>query len=117
VYASGRTDGMMWLGTDGGLVRYRRNKTTPTQPAVTVRTDRAFGDLAKIPSLVQGRWANFRFAAVDASTPAARRQYRIELKRDAPGATNLVSIQSVPQFDWRPEKPGTGRMPAANCPA
>jgi ligand-binding sensor domain-containing protein len=84
-------DGAMWFGTDGGLVRHRRNKTTPTKPAVTVRTDRAFAELTKVPSLVQGRWANFRFAAVDAGTPAARRQYRIELKGKAPGVTNLVS--------------------------
>jgi signal transduction histidine kinase/CheY-like chemotaxis protein/ligand-binding sensor domain-containing protein len=100
-------DGVMWFGTDGGLVRYRQNKTTPTKPAVAVRTDRAFTELTKVPSLVQGRWANFRFAAVDAGTPAARRQYRIELKGDAPGATNLVSIQSEPQFDWQPDQPGT----------
>jgi signal transduction histidine kinase/DNA-binding response OmpR family regulator/ligand-binding sensor domain-containing protein len=100
-------DGAMWFGTDGGLVRYRQNKTTPTKPAVTVRTDKATAALAQAPSLVQGRWANFRFAAVDASTPAARRQYRIEVKGDAPGATNFVSVQSEPQFDWQPDQPGT----------
>ncbi len=100
-------DGAIWFGTDGGLVRYRRNKTTPVNPAINVRTDRASGDAAHLPSLVQGRWASFRFAAVDAGTPAARRQYRIEVKRDGPGATNLVSIQSEPQFDWRPERAGT----------
>jgi len=100
-------DGAMWFATDGGLVRYRQNKTTPTKPAVTVRTDRASVPLAQVPSLVQGRWANFRFAAVDAGTPAARRQYRIEVKGDAPGATNFVSIQSEPQFDWQPDQPGT----------
>jgi signal transduction histidine kinase len=100
-------DGAMWFGTDGGLVRYRLNKTTPTKPAVTVRTDRAVSELVKVPSLVQGRWATFHFGAIDASTPAARRQYRIELKSDEPGATNIVSIQSDPQFDWQPAKPGT----------
>ncbi len=100
-------DGAMWFATDGGLVRYRQNKTTPTQPAVTVRTDKASVPLAQVPALVQGRWANFRFAAVDAGTPAARRQYRIELKSHAPGATNFVSIQSEPQFDWQPDQPGT----------
>ena len=72
-----------------------------------MRTDRASTALARVPSLVQGRWATFRFNAVDAGTPATRRQYRIEVKRDEPGATNLVSIQSEPQFDWRPERPGT----------
>jgi signal transduction histidine kinase/CheY-like chemotaxis protein/ligand-binding sensor domain-containing protein len=108
VYAIAQADdGAMWFGTDGGLVRYRRNKITPTKPSVTVRTDQTFNELAKMPSLVQGRWANFRFAAVDASTPAARRQYRIELKSDAPGATNFISIQSEPQFDWQPDQPGT----------
>ena len=72
-----------------------------------MRTDRTTTALAEIPSLVQGRWATFRFAAVDAGTPAARRQYRVEVKSDAPGATNIVSIQSEPQFDWHPEQPGT----------
>jgi signal transduction histidine kinase/DNA-binding response OmpR family regulator len=100
-------DGAMWFGTDGGLVRYHRNKTTPAKPTVTVRTDRSSTALAQLPSLVQGRWATFRFDAVDASTPAARRLYRIEVQSDEPGATNLVSIQSEPQFDWRPERPGT----------
>jgi signal transduction histidine kinase/CheY-like chemotaxis protein/ligand-binding sensor domain-containing protein len=100
-------DGAIWLGTDGGLVRYRPNKTRPATPAVTVRTDRATFPLAQVPSLVQGRWANFRFAAVDTGTPAARRQYCIELKSDAPGATNILSIQSEPQFDWQPARPGT----------
>ena len=98
-------DGAMWFGTDGGLVRYRRNKTTPAKPALTVRTDRNFGPLSGTP-LVQGRWATFRVAAADAGTPAARRQYRIELKGEAKDATNIVSIQSEPQFDWRPDKPG-----------
>jgi signal transduction histidine kinase/CheY-like chemotaxis protein len=99
-------DGVMWLGTDGGLVRYRRNKVTPARPAVTVRSDRTTAALAQMPSLVQGRWATFRFDAVDARMPAARRQYRIEVKSDERGRSNIVSIQSEPQFDWRPEKPG-----------
>jgi signal transduction histidine kinase/CheY-like chemotaxis protein/ligand-binding sensor domain-containing protein len=100
-------DGAIWIGTDGGLVRYRRIQTTPAQPAVTVRTDRTFGELARARSFVRGRWATFRFDELDVGTPAARRQYRLEVKSDAPGATNLVSIQSEPKFDWRPEKPGT----------
>jgi len=100
-------DGAMWLGTDGGLVRYRRNKTTPARPAVTVRTDRGSGALAQAPSLVQGRWAALHVNAMDAGTPATRRQYRIELKSEVPGTTNFVSIQSTPQFDWRPDKPGS----------
>jgi len=100
-------DGAMWFGTDGGLLRYRLNKTTPAKPAVTVRTDRTFASIAQLPSLVQGRWATLRFTAVDASTPAPRRQYRLEVRRNESGATNLVSIQSEPQFDWCPDKPGT----------
>jgi signal transduction histidine kinase/DNA-binding response OmpR family regulator len=100
-------DGAMWFGTDGGLVQYRRHKGTPARPAVTVRSDRGSGTLAQAPTLVQGRWATLRLNATDAGTPAARRQYRIEVKSDAPGATNFVSIQSEPQFDWRPDKPGT----------
>jgi signal transduction histidine kinase/ligand-binding sensor domain-containing protein len=108
VYAIARLDdGAMWLGTDGGLVRYRRNERTPPQPAVTVRTDRTTTALPETPSLVQGRWASFRLATVDASTPAARRQFRLEIKGDTPGATDTVSIQPEPQFDWRPERPGT----------
>jgi signal transduction histidine kinase/CheY-like chemotaxis protein/ligand-binding sensor domain-containing protein len=100
-------DGAMWFGTDGGLMRYQPNKTTPVKPAVIVRTDRTYSDLTQLPPFVQGRWATFRFDAGDASTPAERRQYRIEVKSDAPGATNFVSLQSEPQFDWRPDKPGT----------
>jgi signal transduction histidine kinase/DNA-binding response OmpR family regulator len=101
------SDGAMWFGTDGGLVRYRRNRTMPALPVVTVRSDRAFGALAKVPSLVQGHWATFRFAAVDAGTPPARRQYRVEVKSEAPSTTNLVSIQAEPQFDWCPDRPGS----------
>jgi signal transduction histidine kinase/CheY-like chemotaxis protein/ligand-binding sensor domain-containing protein len=100
-------DGALWFGTDGGLVRYRRNQTAPARPAVTVRSDRGSGTLAQAPTLVQGRWATFHLNAMDAGTPATRRQFRIEVKSDVPGETNLVSIQSEPQFDWRPEKPGT----------
>jgi signal transduction histidine kinase/CheY-like chemotaxis protein/ligand-binding sensor domain-containing protein len=100
-------EGAMWFGTDGGLVRYRRNKTNPGKPSIAVRTDRAFTEITKAPPLVQGRWANFNFAAVDANTPAARRQYRVEIKSDELGQSSNVSIQSEPQFDWRPEKPGT----------
>jgi signal transduction histidine kinase/CheY-like chemotaxis protein/ligand-binding sensor domain-containing protein len=108
VYAIGQAaDGTMWFGTDGGLVRYRRNQAKPLPPAVTVRTDRATTALAQRPSLVQGRWASFRFDAVDAGTPAARRQYRFELKSEVSGTSNLVSVQSEPQFDWRPDKRGT----------
>jgi signal transduction histidine kinase/CheY-like chemotaxis protein/sugar lactone lactonase YvrE len=108
VYAIAQTDdGAMWFGTDGGLVRYRRNRTTPAKLAVTLRTDRASAPLARAASLVQGRWANFRFDAQDSSTAAARRQYRIEMTGHGPGMTNTVSIQSEPQFDWLPEKPGT----------
>jgi signal transduction histidine kinase/CheY-like chemotaxis protein/ligand-binding sensor domain-containing protein len=99
-------DGAIWFGTDGGLMRYQRNKTVPIKPAVVVRTDRTHSDLRHLPPFVQGRWATFRFDASDASTPAERRQYRIEVRGDEPGTTNFVSVQAEPQFDWRPEKPG-----------
>jgi signal transduction histidine kinase/CheY-like chemotaxis protein/ligand-binding sensor domain-containing protein len=100
-------DGAMWLGTDGGLMRYQRNKTVPVTPSITVRTDKTHDDLTQLPPFVQGRWATFRFDAGDASTPAERRQYRIEVKSREPRATNIVSLQSEPQFDWRPDQPGT----------
>jgi signal transduction histidine kinase/CheY-like chemotaxis protein/ligand-binding sensor domain-containing protein len=108
VYAIGQAaDGAMWFGTDGGLVRYRRTRATPATPSVTVRTDRATIALGQTPALVQGRWANFRFDALDAGTPPARRQYRVEIKSDTPGASPpFVAIQSEPQFDWHPEIPG-----------
>jgi len=98
-------DGAMWFGTDGGLMRYQRNKATPIQPAVAARSDRT-SDLAHPAPFVQGRWATFRFDASDASTPAERRQYRVEATNNKTGATELLSVQSEPQFDWRPEKPG-----------
>src|SRR5205814_4363603 len=100
-------DGAMWFGTDGVLVRYQRNKSTPIQPTVVVRTDRAHSDLTRLPPLVQGRWTTFRFGARDADTPVERRQYRVELTNHKPGGTRVLSVQSEPHFDWRPETPGT----------
>src|SRR5262249_47888601 len=91
-------DGAMWFGTEGGLVRYPRSRVAPAGPSVTVRTARTSRPAAAVPALVQGRWATFRFAAADANTPASRRQYRVEVKQDETGATNLLSIQSEPQF-------------------
>jgi signal transduction histidine kinase/ligand-binding sensor domain-containing protein len=104
-------DGAMWFGTDGGLVRYRRNKTTPAKPAVVVHADRSYSDLARLSSLVQGRRATLRFGAMDAGTTAGRRQYEVEVisgqsaDSKAPAA-RAVTVQSEPQFDWCPEKPG-----------
>ncbi|HKX62228.1 MAG TPA: ATP-binding protein, partial [Verrucomicrobiae bacterium] len=100
-------DGAMWFGTDGGLVRYERRKTVPVEPPVVVRTDRTFSDLSRLPPFVQGRWATFRFEAGDAGTRPERRQYRVEIARQEPGATPLISVQSEPQFDWRPEDLGS----------
>lgn len=100
-------DGAMWFGTDGGLIRYQRNKNTPPPPAVIVRTDRTHKDPSRLPPLVQGRWARFRFDSPDASTASERRQYRVEFKGRPPLSTNLVSVQDEPQFDWNPELPGT----------
>src|SRR5262249_12032056 len=107
VYAMAQApDGAMWFGTDGGLMRYQRNKTTPVQPAVVVRSDRNYNDLAQLPAFVLGRWATFRFDAGDAATPAERRQYRVEVMSHEAGATPTFSVQSEPRFDWRPEKRG-----------
>ena len=110
-------DGAMWFGTDAGLVRYRRQRTRPAPPIVTLRTQGSSMPVAggiaatpqrvKLPSLVQGRWEAFRFGAVDPSTPALRRQYRLEVKSTTPGGTNFVAFQSEPQFEWRPDSPGT----------
>ena len=100
-------DGAMWFGTDGGLVRYRRNTGTPATPAVRVQADGTDNDLAAVTSLVQDRRATLRFAAADATTPAARRQYRVEIKGDSPDMTPVSTIQSTPQLDWSPPQPGT----------
>ena len=100
-------DGAMWFGTDGGLVRYRRNTTAPPAPAVRFQADGTGNDLAKLTSLVQGRRATLRFAAADVATPTARRQYRVEITGDSPGVPPLDLIQSEPQFDWSPPRPGT----------
>ena len=108
-------DGAMWFGTDSGLVRYRRSKRTPTSPNVTVRADRSFTELAREHALVQGRWATFRFESLDATTPAARRQYVVEItgtgaKAGPGGAPPIVAVQKEPQFDWRPDRSGTYQL-------
>ena len=99
-------DGAMWFGTDGGLMRYQRHKATPVKPSIAVRADRTYTDVNQLPPFVQGRWATFRMEAGDASTPAERRQYRVEVAGNAMGASPLVSVQREPQFDWRPETSG-----------
>jgi signal transduction histidine kinase/CheY-like chemotaxis protein len=99
-------DGAMWFGTDAGLVRYQRRKTIPVEPSIVVRTDRAHGDLSQLPPFVQGRWATFRLQAGDSATPPERRQYRVEVTHQDRGAVPMVSVQSEPQFDWRPEDRG-----------
>ena len=100
-------DGAMWFGTDGGLVRYRRNTGTPATPAVRVQADGTDNDLAAVTSLVQDRRTTLRFAAADVATPAARRQYRVEIKGESPDMTPVSTIQSAPQLDWSPPQPGT----------
>src|SRR6185503_14376411 len=105
-------DGAMWFGTDGGLVRFRRHRTTPVQPALVVRADRSYSDPTQLPTLVQGRRATFCFDALDAGTPPGRRQYQVELtggpSSDTSGSpVRTASIQHEPQLDWRPDKPGT----------
>ncbi|HXJ60859.1 MAG TPA: two-component regulator propeller domain-containing protein [Verrucomicrobiae bacterium] len=112
VYAAAQApEGALWFGTEGGLVRYHRNKTMPATPLVTVRTDRTVQDFRQPASLVQGRWASFRFDGVDAGTPVGQRQYQVEVKpKGAPIGTSsdppIVSVQSEPQFDWRPATVG-----------
>ena len=100
-------DGAMWFGTDGGLVRYRRNTTAPSPPAVLVQADGAGRELAVVTSLVQDRRATLRFTAADAATPAARRQFRVEIKGDSPDISPVSAIQSEPQLDWSPPRPGS----------
>jgi signal transduction histidine kinase/CheY-like chemotaxis protein/ligand-binding sensor domain-containing protein len=105
-------DGTMWFGTEGGLVKYRGDKRPPVSPQVTMRTDRGFEEISASTSLVQGRWTTFRFSVADISSPARRRQFRVELSRgvdsaSATDSTRTVALQSEPQFDWRPEKSGS----------
>ncbi len=99
-------DGWMWIGTEGGLVRYRRDKTVPAVPAVTLQADGTERNLTGVTSVLEDRRTTFHFAAMDGATPASRRQYRLEIKSDDDAVSPVSLIETKPQFDWSPSQPG-----------
>ncbi len=98
------TDGSLWIGTDKGVTRYRRNDTPPRVQIVSVTADKTYHDLSIIPPFNPGTRVTVSYNAIDLKTLPEKRQYRCRIKEidlDWRKPTKETS------FDWLPEKPGT----------
>ena len=78
------THGRIWLGTDGGLVRYSRTEAQPDGPSVVVQTDREGDqDPAQVPPVIKGTQLTFKFNAIDSKTRADSRRFRYQIVRSS----------------------------------
>ena len=101
------TSGAMWFLTNDKLTRYRPVRETNAAPAVNVRLDQIYRDLAALPRITAGRLVTFKCSTVDFRTRPERRLYRYAVAPghlDTPPAkTNLLWQPPVhgAQFEWR----------------
>ena len=66
----------MWVGTAGGVVRYRPSRDRPSPPEITVLADRPYALKDTIPPLPKGGLVGFEYRAVDVGSPVSLRRYR-----------------------------------------
>lgn len=106
------SDDQMWFATSkDGLTRYRRE---PARPAVRLTQVKTGGNPVSLTGpplrLRVGAPITFNYEALDAHSPAAKRQFRVRLDRAAtePGqgkpATDLLTREG--EFNWTPALPG-----------
>lgn len=107
------TDGTMWIGTDGGLVRYRPRVLRPNAPVITVRTDREYTDLNQLPEIKQGTRVTLKYLAIDLDHRPEVHIFRHRLFTGRATGDELIKTEEkIPQtsetaFEFTPPKPGT----------
>jgi signal transduction histidine kinase/ligand-binding sensor domain-containing protein len=108
-------EGFLWFGTENGVTRYRRTKTSPPSPNVTVVLDREHSDLAALPNVLTGRRVTFKWDLVNWITPERTapngRQFRWQVAAGRVSTNELRGRWREPihdsQLDWSANKPGT----------
>ena len=101
-----------WLGTDGGLVRYRLSTTPPSVRIVSVKIDEEYIELDP-PPITTGTRVTIRYNAIDLVTVPEKRQYRVRIEGigDDPKQRGIQNNWRPPTketfFDYTFKKPGS----------
>jgi signal transduction histidine kinase/DNA-binding response OmpR family regulator/sugar lactone lactonase YvrE len=100
-------DGILWIGTNNGLTRYHPNSSPSVVRIVSVRTDRRYTELNRVPSIIAGRRVTIEYHSIDFNTLPEKRLYRWRIYELASSILPFYSIPSKDtRFEWTPKKAG-----------
>ncbi|MBI3416161.1 MAG: hypothetical protein HY043_12760 [Verrucomicrobia bacterium] len=110
--------GTFWIGTRSGLSRYRPSNESPRSPAVIVKTDREYSDLAALPQFQSSERITFKLSVTDFKSRPENRLYRYRVtsagiaqtpravQRDYRKESGWSASTKDTQIEWTTKKPG-----------
>jgi signal transduction histidine kinase/ligand-binding sensor domain-containing protein/CheY-like chemotaxis protein len=106
-------DGSMWIGTSGGLFHYSGGKPPKHRPTITVKADRDYADVSRMPAQTTGSRLTFNLNMVDHLTRPEKQQFRYQAIPGTASPEQLAHSRnwSKPvkaiEIDWTTNAPGT----------